>query len=174
MTPYGFAENIAYWQRIADGIDEGARVAAGAMARYLAERTARDTLSRTSHAVGEYWKAAPGAPPAMASGNLASQMYWTRGAGGGGRASAHVGNRARQAKMLEHGCEPVTPSSMKVMHWHDSGNAQNPGGEWYHARLPAAGDGMPAHPFLRPTVDEAIDDGGLRKAALDAFRPYDP
>ncbi len=164
ITPWENAEEL---RRIERRAQAGARAAAEAMARYIAERTARDTLTRTSHAPGEYWKAAAGAPPASASGNLASQMYWTRGSGGL-RASASAGNRARQAKMLEHGCEPVTPSSMKVMHWVDSG------GSWYHARLPARGDRMPAHPFLGPTVDEAIDDGGLRQAAIDGFEPYDP
>jgi hypothetical protein len=167
MAGYGFAENAAFWQQVADGIPEGARVAAGAMARYIAQRAANDTLKRTSHAPGEYWEAAPGAPPASASGNLAASMYWTRGAGGS-RAWAYVGNSARQAKMLEFGCHPVEPTSRKVMHWVDSG------GSWYHAILPADGSDMPEHPFLRPTVEEASDDGGLRRAAIDAFRKYDP
>ena len=173
MGGISFRRNAAFWQSVADGIPEGARVASGAMARYLAERTASDTLRRTSHAPGEYWKAAPGAPPASASGNLAAQMYWRRGTGAV-KASAYVGNSARQAKMLENGCEPVRPSSMKVMHWHDSGNEANPSGEWYHAVLPADESGMPAHPFLQPTVAEAVSDGGLQRAAISAFRKYDP
>lgn len=171
MTP---AENAEAWRRIEARARLGAKAAAEAMARYVAERTASDTLRRTTHAPGEYWKAAPGAPPASASGNLASQMFWTRAQGSDTRATAWAGNSARQAKMLEHGCEPVRPTSRRVMHWHDSGNAANPSGEWYHALLPADGSGMPEHPFLAPTVDEAIDDGELQRVAVEAFREYDP
>ena len=168
MSGIGFGENADFWRGIAKGVPEGARVAAEAMARYLAERAANDTLQRASHGVGEYYKAATGAPPASASGNLAANMYFTRGTGRGGRASAYVGNRALYAGMLEHGCHGVEPTHYKVMHWHDSG------GDWYHPRLPAGGGDMPAHPFLGPTVDEASDDGTLTQAAMDAFRPYDP
>lgn len=163
-----FGGNARFWQQIADGIPAGARAGAEAMARYLAERAAQDTLQRASHGVGQYWKAAPGAPPASASGNLAASMFWTRATGAGGNAEAFVGNSAPYASMLEFGCHNVTPTHMKVMHWVDSG------GSWYHARLPADGSDMPAHPFMGPTADEAIQDGELRQAGLDAFRPYDP
>jgi hypothetical protein len=53
------------------------------------------------------------------------------------------------------------------MHWEDSG------GSWFHARLPADGE-FPEHPFLRPTAEEAIDDGELTRVAIEAFIPYDP
>jgi hypothetical protein len=33
---------------------------------------------------------------------------------------------------------------------------------------------MPEHPFLGPTTDDAIDDGELRRVAIEAFREYDP
>ena len=162
------AENLAQWQRIAARSRLGAKAAAEAMARYVAERAAQDTLQRATHGAGEYYKAAPGAPPASASGNLAAQMYSTPAQGGDTRATAFAGNRARYAKMLEFGCHFVEPTRMKVMHWVDSG------GSWYHARLPADGSGMPEHPFLGPTTDEAIDDGELSRVATDAFREYDP
>jgi hypothetical protein len=132
------------------------------MARYIAERTAEDTLRRNTHAPGAYYKAKAGAPPSYASGSLARGMYW-RPASGGLRASAYAGNNARHAKLLEFGGCVLRPTSGKVMHWTDSG------GSWYHAQLPA-----PAHPFLEPTVQEAIDDGSLRQVAIDAFREYDP
>ena len=61
----------------------------------------------------------------------------------------------------------LKPTSGKAMHWGDSK------GSWYHARLPASGE-FPAHPFLEPTVQEAIDDGSLTRVAIAAFRPYDP
>lgn len=168
MPGISFWDNVEQWRRIEALAALGAKAGAEAMARYLAERAANDTLQRTSHGVGEYWKAAPGAPPASASGNLASEMFYTRAQGSSTRATAIVGNRARYAKMLEFGCHPVTPTRMKVMHWVDSG------GSWYHARLPADGSDMPAHPFLGPTIDEAIQDGELQRVAIEAFAKYDP
>ena len=155
-------ENLALLIQIEARARLGAQAAATAMARYIAERTANDTLRRTTHAPGAYHKAAPGAPPAYASGSLAKGMYYTP-ASAGLRATAAAGNSARHAKLLEHGGCVLQPTSGKVMHWEDSG------GSWYHAQLPA-----PAHPFLEPTVQEAIDDGTLRQVAIDAFRPYDP
>ena len=159
-------ENLELWLGIRRRARLGAAAAAEAMARYLAERTANDTLRRTTHASGAYFKAAPGAPPAYASGTLAKGMYWTP-ASGVLRATAYVGNSARHAKLLEFGGCVLQPTSGKVMHWTDSG------GSWYHSRLPATGD-FPAHPFIGPTVQEAIDDETLRQVAIDAFRPYDP
>ena len=161
-------ENLAELEAILARARLGAKATAEAMARYIAERTANDTLMRNTHGVGEYWKAAPGAPPASASGTLARSMYWTRGQGGGTRASAFAGSKDRRAKMMEHGCEPVRPTTGKVMHWTDSK------GSWYHSVLPADESGMPEHPFLGPTTDEAIDDGELRRVAIEAFREYDP
>ena len=89
-------------------------------------------------------------------------MYWTRGMGGS-RASAHAGNSARHARLLEFGCEEITPTAGYAMHWTDSG------GSWYHTSLP-----VEEHPFLGPTTEEASDDGGLQEAAIDAFLPFDP
>jgi hypothetical protein len=159
MTP---EENLALLLQIEARARLGAAAAADAMAKYIAERTADDTLRRNVHAPGAYYKARPGAPPSYASGSLARGMYW-RSASRGLRASAYAGNNARHAKLLEFGGCVLRPTSGKVMHWTDSG------GSWYHAQLPA-----PAHPFLEPTVQEAIDDGSLRQAAIDAFRAYDP
>lgn len=155
-------ENIDFWKKVRSGLPEGARAGAEAMARYLAERAANDTLQRSSHAPGQYYDAPKGAPPASASGHLAASMYWTRGQGGL-KAAADVGNRARHAKLMEYGDCDIVPTRMKVMHWTDSG------GSWYHARLPAE-----EHPFMGPTVEESSDDGSLTDAAMDAFREYDP
>lgn len=165
VTPW---ENVAQWEEIVRQSRKGAKAMAEAMARYLAERAAWDTLQRSTHAPGEYYKAPRGAPPASASGHLASSMYWTRAQGSDTKARAFAGNSADYAKLLEHGCEPVTPVRGKVMHWTDSE------GSWYHARLPAREDRFPEHPFLAPTVDESVEDGELRRVALEAFEPYDP
>jgi len=161
-------EYIAWLEAAIDKMEYGAAAMADAMALYLAERVANDTLRRTHHAPGAYYKAAPGAPPAYASGNLARSMFTTpSGTSRGSRATAWVGNNAKYAKLMEHGGCVLQPTSGKVMHWTDTG------GSWYHSRLPATGE-FPAHPFLEPTVQEAIDDGSLTRVAIDAFRPYDP
>jgi phage gpG-like protein len=161
-------EYIAWLEQAIDRVDLGAAAMANAMAEYLADRIANDMLRRTTHSPGAYFKARPGAPPASASGNLARSMFTTPApASRGLRATAYVGNNARYAKLMEHGGCVLRPTSHKVMHWRDSE------GSWYHPRLPASGD-FPAHPFMEPAVQEAIDDGSLLRVALEAFLPYDP
>jgi hypothetical protein len=159
-------QNLALLIQIEARARLGAAAAANAMARYIADRTATDTLRRTTHAPGAYHKARPGAPPASASGTLAKSMYWTP-ASGGLRATAIAGNDARHAKLLEFGGCVLRPTGGRAMHWTDSG------GSWFHTRLPADGE-FPEHPFLGPTTEEAIDDGELRRVAIDEFRKYDP
>jgi len=161
-------QNLEEWLRIEARARLGARAAAEAMARYIAERTADDTLRRNKHAPGAYHKARPGAPPAMASGSLARGMYWTP-AWGGLLAAAYAGNSALHARMLEFGGCVLQPSGGKTMKWKDTGRE----GPWHHARLPVSGE-FPEHPFLGPTTDEAIDDGELQRIAIEAFREYDP
>ena len=165
MTP----EEYLDWLDAAIGkMEFGAAAMADAMAEYLARRVADDTLRRNRHAPGAYYKARPGAPPAYSSGTLAKSMFVTPSpASRGVRATAYVGNNAKYAKLMEHGGCVLKPTSRKVMHWTDSG------GSWYHARLPVSGE-FPAHPFLEPTVQDAIDDGSLQRVAIEAFRPYDP
>ncbi len=163
-----FEDNLAEWLRIEARARLGALAAAEAMARYIAERTADDTLRRTHHAPGAYHKAAPGAPPAYASGTLARSMYWTP-ASGGLRASAYAGNSARYAKLQEFGGCVLQPTDGETMTWKDTGRST----PWRHKRLPVDGE-FPAHPFLGPTTDEAVDDGELQRVAVEAFREYDP
>ena len=161
-----FEENIRDLEQFARRAEQGAAAVANAMARYIAERTADDTLRRNKHAPGAYYKARPGDPPAYASGSLARSMYWEPVAGGL-RASAIAGSRDRRARLFEFGGCVLQPTSGKVMHWTDSG------GSWYHARLPVTGL-FPEHPFLGPTTEEAIADGELRRIAIEAGKPYDP
>ena len=164
--PMTLPEYIAWLEATIARMEPGAPAMANAMAEHIADRVTNDMLRRTVHAPGMYHKAAPGAPPATASGSLAKGMF-TRPASEGMRSTAYVGNSARHAKLLEYGGCVLKPTSGKVMHWTDSG------GSWYHPRLPADGE-FPAHPVLEPTTDEAIDDGELRRIAIDAFREYDP
>jgi hypothetical protein len=157
-------EYIAWLERAIARMELGAPVVANAMAEYLADRTAYDTLRQATHAPGAYYKARPGAPPAYVTGSLARGMFVTPAAESpGSRATAVVGNSARHARLLEHGGCVLKPTQGKVMHWTDTG------GSWYHSALE-----FPAHPFLRPTVQDAIDDGSLTQVARAAFLPYDP
>jgi hypothetical protein len=163
-------EYLAWLDAAIEKMEYGAAAMADAMADYLARRTAEDTLRRTHHAPGAYHKAAPGAPPAYASGNLARSMFTTpASASRGSRATAYVGNNAKYAKLMEHGGCVLKPTSGETMTWKDTGRKN----AWRHKRLPVDGE-FPAHPFLEPTVQEAIDDGELARVALEAFMPYDP
>ena len=163
-------EYIAWLEAAIAKMELGAPVMANAMAEYLADRVANDTLQRTTHAPGAYYRSRPGAPPASASGRLAKSMFTTSAAASSGvRATALVGNNARYAKLLEHGGCVLQPTGGKTMKWKDTGRTT----AWHHKRLPNDGE-FPAHPFLEPTVQEAIDDGSLSRVAIDAFRPYDP
>lgn len=158
-----FEEVIRYLEKVRDRAAQGGAPTANAMARHIAERTANDTLRRRRNAPGQYYKAKRGEPPSYGSGKLAKSMFWEP-ASGGLRASAIAGSEDKRAKLHEFGGCVLKPTSRKVMHWTDSG------GSWYHSVLQVDEE----HPFLRPTVEEAIDDSSLRQAAIDAFREYDP
>src|SRR5580704_17163250 len=108
-------EYIAWLEAAIAKMELGAPAMANAMAEYLADRVANDTLRRTTHSPGAYFKAKPGAPPASASGNLARSMFTTSASASRGvRATALVGNNARYAKLLEHGGCVLKPTSGKV------------------------------------------------------------
>ena len=158
--------NVLYLEGVEALARQGAAAAANAMAKYVAEQVALNTLTQNKHAPGAYHRAKPGAPPSTASGKLAKGMFHTP-ASGELRASAIVGNEDKRARLLEFGGCVLRPTRGKFMHWVDSG------GSWYHRVLPMGGE-QPEHPFLGPTVDEAIDNGELTRVAIDAFRPYDP
>lgn len=160
LTP---EENLAEWLAILERARLGAAAAADAMARYVAERTANETLRRRRTAPGQYYKAVPGEPPAYGSGKLAKSMYWEP-ASRGLRASAVAGSRDKRASLFEFGGCVLKPTSRSVMHWVDSG------GSWYHRELRVDVE----HPFLSLTTEEAIDDGELQRVAVEAFREYDP
>jgi phage gpG-like protein len=154
-------ENVAFWEGVRAKAMRGAKPAADAMARYLVERARNDTLARTTHPAGAWHHTKAGEPPARASGNLARHMFY-KPASAGVRASAIVGNDAEYSRILEFGCV-ITPVNRKFMHWRDSG------GSWYHKVLV-----VPPHPYVSTTTEEAMRDGGLHDAFVDAFEPYDP
>ena len=155
-------DNLEIWKAIAAKSRKGAGPTATAMAKYIAERTAKITLRRTSHPAGMWYRQRPGEPPAYSTGNLAKSMFYKAAFSGREAATASVGNSAEYSRILEFGCV-IVPSSKKFSHWVDTG------GSWYHEFLVS-----PPHPYLEPTVDEAVEDGSLRDAAIDAFEPYDP
>jgi hypothetical protein len=158
-----FEENIAQLEAMMRKAEGGAAAVANAMAAYIAERVAQDTLTRNTNPPGTYNKARPGAPPSYGSGKLAKSMYSTP-ASGGLRATAIAGSNDKRARLFEHGGCVLKSTSRKVMHWVDSG------GSWFHSVLRVDSD----HPFLGPTTEEALDDGELRRIAIEAGRPYDP
>ena len=164
ITPEESLRRLIAARRKAEG---GAEAVANAMARYIAERTANDTLRRRRHAPGQFYRAKRGDPPAYGSGKLADSMF-SQPVSGGLRASAIAGSADKRASLFEFGgCVLQPGDSQSVMKWKDSG------GWWSHHRLPLSGT-WPEHPFIRPTVEEAIDDGSLRRVAIEAGRPYDP
>jgi len=173
-TPMTPAENVAYLEGIFAKAMYGAAAGANAMAEYLARRIAEDTLRRRKHAPGQYYKAKPGEPPAYGSGTLADSMYWEPSpVSRGVRASALVGSSDKRAALFELGGCVLQPTKEPLMTWRDSGRPDNPGGWWSHKKLPLSGE-VAEHPFIGPTVEEAIDDGELTRVAIDAFREYDP
>ena len=155
-------QNVAELEQIAVRAALGAAAAANAMAKYVADRVAGETLTRRRNSPGSYYKARPGEPPSYGTGALARSMYW-HPAGGGLRASAVVGSKDRRARVFEFGSCLLTPASGSHMGWKDTG------GIWRHRSVL-----MEEHPFLGPTTDEALDDGELWLIAIEAFRPYDP
>ena len=158
-----FEENIRLLEQYRDNARRGAQAVANAMAKYIAGRAADETLTRRRSAPGTYYKAKRGEPPSYGTGTLAKSMYWEP-ASGGLRTSAVAGSRDLRARLFEFGGCVLRPTSKKVMHWTDSG------GSWYHSVLRVDTE----HPFLGPTTDEAIDDGSLRRVAIEAGREYDP
>ena len=163
MAGISLEQNVAELERIAARSALGAAAAANAMAKYIAERTAHDTLTRRRNPPGTWYKARPGEPPSYGTGALARSMY-SHPASGGLRASAVAGSSDRRARLFEFGSCLIQPRREQRLHWKDSG------GWWSHPVLRVDDD----HPFLGPTTDEAIDDGELWLIAIEAFRPYDP
>lgn len=164
ITPEENLRRLIAARKQAEG---GAEAVANAMAEYIARRVAEDTLRRRRHAPGQFYRAQRGQPPAYGSGKLADSMFWEP-ASGGLRASAIAGSNDKRASLFEHGgCVLQPGDSRSVMKWHDSG------GWWSHHRLPLSGT-WPEHPFIRPTVEDAVADGSLRRVAIEAGTPYDP
>ena len=154
--------NVAYLEGVLAKAKLGAQATAQAMADYIRDRVANETLTRRINPPGTYYKARPGDPPSYGSGALADSMYSTP-ASGGLRSSASAGSTDRRAHVFEFGSCLLQPTAGRLMGWKDSG------GVWRHRYVR-----MEKHPFLEPTTEDAIDDGELQRVARDAFREYDP
>ena len=157
-----FEENVAQIEAYMANARKGAAAVAAAMAAYIADRVANETLTRRVNPPGTYYKARPGEPPSFGSGALADSMYSTP-APTGERSSASAGSTDRRARVFEFGSCLLRPSSGSHMGWKDSR------GIWRHRSVL-----MQEHPFLGPTTDEAIDDGELLRVAIEAAIPFDP
>ena len=162
--------NIAYLEGVLAEVEKAASAVAWRAVEYIAVRTALDTLTRKRLSPGMYHVARPGDPPAMMSGKLADAMFTEKGpASRALRVTAWVGNDDKRARMFEYGgC--VLKSHKGMLKWRDSGRPGNPGGIWSHWFLRVDQE----HPFLRPTVEEAIDDGELQRVMIGEFRKFDP
>ena len=153
---------MQWWEDVVALAKQGAGPVATAMAKYIAQRTARDTLQRSFHSSGAWHRTRPGEPPAYASGKLSRGMRWTPAYTAGVLATAYVWNKEDYSRILEYGCV-IMPTNKRFLHWVDSG------GSWYHQFLVS-----PPHPFLEPTIDESVDDGSLLDVVIDEWRKYDP
>lgn len=160
-----FQEVADFWKNARVVAEHGAIAAANAGAEYIKQRIQEDTLMRSQHPPGAWHETRDGDPPAVASGNLIRSTYFKPAFGDWARASAAVGNSADYARITEHGCE-IEPTSKEYMHWKDSGA---PVSGWYHRFLENKG-----HPFIRPTMDESMEDGELHRVMIEEFRRYDP
>jgi hypothetical protein len=158
-----FEENVRLLEEYREKARGGAQAVANAMARYVAERVANDTLTRRRLAPGTYHKAKPGDPPSYGSGNLARSMFWNP-ASEGLRATAIVGSTDKRAKLFEFGGCDLTPTNRPRLHWRDSR------GWWSHPALKVSVE----HPFLGPTTEDAINEGELQRVAIEAAIPFDP
>ena len=159
-------ENLALFKAIRDQAATAAAPAVDGMAGTFEDAVGR-TLRLSAHApmpagaphsipFGIFHKAAPGAPPAYATGDLARSVMRTP-ASGGITASALVGATAVYAALQEWGGE-TWPSRSAYMHW------VNTAGPWWKKRVT-----VPEHPYFRPTVDRTVADGSLSAAAAKGF-----
>ena len=162
-------ENLAFWKAVRDQSTTAAQPAANGMTGTFEDAVQR-TLKLSAHApmpagpphsipFGIFHKAAPGAPPAYATGNLSRSIMRTA-ASGGLVSSALVGATAIYAALQEWGGE-TWPNRSAYMHW------VNTAGPWWKKRVT-----VPEHPYMRPTVDRTVADGSLGRAARDAFAAH--
>lgn len=145
-----------YLRSLQDGVAKAVIPAADKMAAGFRDRVSQDTLRRTEHAPGMFWRAVRGQPPAYASGRLA-RSFVTIPASTRIRATARVGNTAVYASIQEFG-GATWPRTGEYMHW------VNTRGPWWKRHVD-----IPEHPYFRPTVDEMIRDGSLRRLAASGF-----
>lgn len=148
-------ELSAYLQGFKNRVASAAGPSATEMANAVKDRMVNDTLRRSQHAPGVFWKAVEGLPPAYASGRLAGSVF-VEPSSGFIFAKANVGVSAKYASIQEWGGW-TEPNHGEFMHW------RNPR-PWYRKHVD-----IPEHPYFRPTVERMIRDGSLSKAAANAF-----
>ena len=151
----------AYLKALQDAAASAVAPAATAMAEQVQTRV-QSLLRETSHPPYTFFRAVAGRPPAYASGNLAKSVVTTP-AYGAVRATAGVGSHLRYSALQEFGGS-TWPNNSPWMHW------RNPR-PWWMKRVT-----VPEHPYMRPAVEQCIDDGSLTRVSMDAFydriRPF--
>jgi phage gpG-like protein len=156
MTP---EENVAYWESLLGTVASSASDIADGLAEVFQSRVTYETLRQTSHGYGQFYKATRGRPPAYVTGNLARSIV-RRPAFGGIRATASVGATAKYAAIQEFGGF-TWPNNNRFMHW------TNSAGSWFMKEVY-----VPKHPYMQPTTDDLIRDGGFTRAAMSAFMTH--
>jgi phage gpG-like protein len=161
-------ENVALFEAIKAQAEGAAVPAVEGMAEHF-EGDVRRVLSLTAHgpmpsgaphyrAFGVYYEATPGAPPALASGDLLASMM-RRPASGGIVATAMVGNTAIYSAVQEWGAT-LRPNSA-YLHW------LNTRGSWFKRSVT-----VPAHPYFRKALETDIADGSLTGAAMAGWEAH--
>jgi phage gpG-like protein len=145
----------AYLKSLQGDAAKAAAPAATAMANGFQDRLSNVTLKKSGHAPYTFYRAVRGEPPAYATGRLA-RSFKVSPAHGDIRASASVGSNLRYAAIQEWGGW-TEPRRALFMHW------RNPRA-WYFKHVD-----IPAHPYMRPTVDDMFHDGTFSRLASKAF-----
>ncbi len=167
LTPQELAP---YLRRIRDRVAaEGPKRAAYGMARAFHREVSDATLVRTSHARGTITPSAPGEPPAIISGGLKRSLrLYPAEPAGALRARSHVSPLVIYARIQERGgvVEARHTFTDRYGHVRPGYLKFSYGGSTHFARRVV----LPARPYMRPTRDQMVSDGRLRRAAIESQR----
>lgn len=121
------------------------------------ERQVKDNLSRTAHPPYTFTPSPPGYFPSLMTGRLRRSVATAGPYGGGLESEASVAPHMFYAAVQEYG-HTMHAHGMRPMTWYN-------GGRWWSRHTVH----VPARPYMRPTIAQAIANGSLGRAAADAF-----
>lgn len=150
-------ENEQFLKGLAAQVASAAGPAVNAMAETFKRQVVNVELQEEFHPPGMFWRQVVGHPPAYASGALARSVRVNSAKSPGPQSEASVGAYARYAAIQEWGGE--TWGTHGLMHW------VNSGGSWYMPHVT-----IPQHPYFRPALKVVVNDGSLRRSAVEAFK----